>query len=74
MGSYAGSSDWDELPARASSETFRPQPTSAPAAAAPGPAEEPAEETLAGPDGPAARKRLNAIFAFDTTGSMTPWV
>ncbi len=77
MGSYAGSSDWDELPARASSETFRPQPTSAPTAAkgaAPGPAEEPAEEALDGRDGPAQRKRLNAIFAFDTTGSMTPWV
>lgn len=73
MGSYAGSSDWDDLPARASFETFRPQPTGAPTAA-PTPPGEPAEEAGAPLDGPAERKRLNAIFAFDTTGSMTPWV
>ena len=77
MGSYAGSSDWDDLPTRASFETFRPQPAVASTQAskvAGQPSDEATEETDAPLDGPAQRKRLNAIFAFDTTGSMTPWV
>jgi hypothetical protein len=73
MGSYAGSSDWDDLPAQASFETFRPRPIGSPPAApkSDSPAEEEPEATL---EAPAVRKRLNAIIAFDTTGSMTPWV
>lgn len=79
MGSYAGSSDWDDLPAPASFETFRPQPTAAQATSAgsapgAGPIVAPNEEAEAPLDAPSQRKRLNAIFAFDTTGSMTPWV
>jgi hypothetical protein len=68
MGSYAGGSDWDELPERASFEAFKPRPAAAPAAAQ----EEP--ELRLGAPGPGRKKRLDAIFAFDTTGSMTPWV
>jgi hypothetical protein len=72
VGSYAGSSDWDELPTAASFETFRPQPAATtPTTAAPPPA--PADENDAF-DAPSVRKRLNAIIAFDTTGSMTPLV
>ena len=72
MGSYAGSSDWDDLPTRASFETFRPQPIVTPTPGSKPPA--PGEEADVALEAPAARKRLNAIFAFDTTGSMTPWV
>jgi hypothetical protein len=67
MGSYSGSSDWDDLPERASFEAFKPQPIAPPVEKS---REE--EEPLDG--APTVKKRLNAIFAFDTTGSMTPWV
>src|SRR5262245_881825 len=68
MGSYSGTSDWDELPAQASFEAFRPRP----AAPAPAPPVADAEPELEG--APEVKKRLNAIYAFDTTGSMTPWI
>lgn len=73
MGSYTGGSDWDELPSRSSFESFKPQPISkAPQdSPAPPPAED--EKPVTGEEG-AEKKRLNAVFAFDTTGSMTPWV
>ena len=81
MGSYSGSSDWDDLPERASFEAFRPRPAGATAPASPPatvgpapPAGEPAEAPLDAGAGAAVKKRLDAIFAFDTTGSMTPWV
>jgi hypothetical protein len=71
MGSYEGSSDWDDLPARASFATFKPRPAAQ--------AEEPAppggnQDDDIALDARPARPRLNAIFAFDTTGSMTKWV
>src|SRR5262249_40196058 len=72
MGSYSGSSDWDDLPAPQSFAAFKPAaaPAAPPTPAAPA-AEREAPLALA-PG--AVRKRLNAIFAFDTTGSMTPWI
>jgi hypothetical protein len=76
MGSYSGGSDWDDLPERESFEAFHPQPAAA--------RQQPSApvQPLAVPDsggevlleGPAQKKRINAIIAFDTTGSMTPWV
>jgi hypothetical protein len=73
MGSYSGSSDWDDLPERASFEAFKPQPV-VPAEPVAKPREPREEEESLGGAAPAVKKRLNAIFAFDTTGSMTPWV
>jgi hypothetical protein len=68
MGSYSGGSDWDDLPERESFEAFRPQPA----------ASLPAKQVVADDESidasPADKKRINAIIAFDTTGSMTPWV
>ncbi len=79
MGSYAGSSDWDDMPSRSSFSTFKPKarrqqrrkPASGAKAAAPPVVDDDADLVT---EGPADRKRLNVIFAFDTTGSMTPWV
>lgn len=86
MGSYAGSSDWDVLPSEASFRAFKPRAAATgtgSAGATSGPADRSAA-TVATPDsedmevsapgGGPSRKRLNAIFAFDTTGSMTPYV
>jgi hypothetical protein len=68
VGSYSGSSDWDDLPAPSSFAAFKPSSTTPPPVA-------PRTEEEAQLEGaPAVRRRLNAIFAFDTTGSMTPWV
>ena len=64
MGSYAGSSDWDDLPDASSFDAFRPKPAA--------PAQETTDVDVTPTSGP--RRRLNAIFAFDTTGSMTKWV
>ena len=72
MGSYSGGSDWDDLPERASFEAFHPQPAPAKAAA---PAKEMKHDEEAPLEGsPTEKKRINAVIAFDTTGSMTPWV
>ena len=68
MGSYAGSSDWDDLPVASSFDAFRPKPAE-PAVPAPVEGTDVDVPASAGP-----RRRLNAIFAFDTTGSMTKWV
>ncbi len=72
MGSYSGTSDWDDLPARDSFEAFRPKPADSAPAPAPASAVSSEEPQLEG--APTVKKKLNAIFAFDTTGSMTPWV
>jgi len=69
MGSYAGGSDWDELPERESFEAFKPRPAAA-APAVPDEDEAPIDLVAA----PGRKPRLDAIFAFDTTGSMTPWI
>lgn len=78
MGSYAGSSDWDDLPSRSSYSTFKPrrrrQQARKPARAEAAPATPPDDDADLVTSGPEDRKRLNVIFAFDTTGSMTPWV
>jgi hypothetical protein len=71
MGSYAGSSDWDDVPTRQSVSTFKPRPAAKTPAPADPPREAPEAELTATR---AERRRLNAIFAFDTTGSMTPWI
>jgi hypothetical protein len=74
MGSYSGSSDWDDLPAPQSFAAFKPAAAEPAAPPAPAPvADADADESLAVARG-ATKKRLNAIFAFDTTGSMTPWI
>jgi hypothetical protein len=67
MGSYAGSSDWDDVPSESSFEAFRPRPVEAAS-----PPVIDAELDLPVPTGPG--RRLNVILAFDTTGSMTQWV
>jgi hypothetical protein len=68
MGSYAGGSDWDAIPSAESFASFKPTP------AAPTPAPAPDEDAKGFTTGARGKKQLNAIFAFDTTGSMTPWV
>jgi hypothetical protein len=66
MGSYSGSSDWDDLPSSSDSATFAPQPV--------------AQKTKDADDeplavaAPATKKPLDLILAFDTTGSMRPWI
>jgi Mg-chelatase subunit ChlD len=62
MGSYAGSSDWDEVPAAGDAVRFSPAP-----------AKEAEEELLAGTAG-RPQQPLDLILAFDTTGSMRPWI
>jgi hypothetical protein len=72
MGSYSGGSDWDELPDRASFEVFRPKPTEPSTPVKP---PESADDTIVDVrDTAHQKKRMNAVIAFDTTGSMTPWV
>ncbi|MBI3267536.1 MAG: VWA domain-containing protein [Planctomycetes bacterium] len=76
MGSYSGGSDWDDVPAASSFSAFKPTqstPSTPSAPRAPAPGEPEAEEPLAAPAS-GTKARLNAIFAFDTTGSMTPYV
>ena len=67
MGSYSGSSDWDDVPSTTDAARFAPTPAVRPKAAAGD--DEPL--TLA-PGG--ERKPLDLILAFDTTGSMRPWI
>jgi len=75
MGSYEGSSDWDDLPQSASFASFKPQPMDGrtePAAPRPQSGAEAGEPQLELEGrAPAVRHRLNALFALDTTGSMT---
>lgn len=67
MGSYAGSSDWDDVPSVTDAARFAPRPAGAPAT----PVEK--EEELA-VDGARRTKPLALILAFDVTGSMSPWI
>lgn len=71
MGSYAGGSDWDDLPAAESFEAFRPKPAQKAAPHAPA---EPEPSDAVEAEAREGRPRLDVIVAFDTTGSMTPWV
>lgn len=66
MGSYAGSSDWDDLPAAGDAARFAP---TAAAARPPDGDDEPLALERSG-----AQKPLDLILAFDTTGSMRPWI
>jgi Mg-chelatase subunit ChlD len=65
MGSYAGSSDWDELPSSGDAARFTP-------ARAPATAEGEDEPLVVERQG--ATAPLDLILAFDTTGSMRPWI
>lgn len=74
MGSYAGSSDWDDLPSSTSFRAFKPRSSrTGQQPAAPAPSDAAGSEVEIG-DVAGDRKRLNCILAFDTTGSMTRWV
>lgn len=64
MGSYAGSSDWDDAPSSSDTSSFTVSP-SAPAA--------PKEDEGLG-EVARSTKPLDLILAFDTTGSMRPYV
>jgi Mg-chelatase subunit ChlD len=66
MGSYSGSSDWDDLPSATDSARFVPAPAKPQARDAD---DEPLTVTPQG-----QRKPLDLILAFDTTGSMRPWI
>jgi hypothetical protein len=72
MGSYAGSSDWDDLPSTTDSQRFRPRPASGTPASGGTPAAAPADDEIQFE----ARqtKPLALILAFDTTGSMRPYI
>jgi hypothetical protein len=65
MGSYAGSSDWDEIPSTSEVQRFAPTR----AAAVPAAVVADGDERLA-LDGARRRGPLDLILAFDTTGSM----
>jgi hypothetical protein len=72
MGSYSGGSDWDQLPDRSSFEVFRPKPIEPSTSAK---SEDDTETPIVEfKDSAHQKKQMNAIIAFDTTGSMTPWV
>lgn len=66
MGSYAGSSDWDDLPSHTDARRFRPSRAATPA------------QKDAGEDdlelGEGTTTPFDLILAFDTTGSMRPWI
>src|SRR6478609_9014439 len=65
MGSYSGSSDWDDLPSSTDSATFAPKPVVQQKDAD----DEPLSVTPQGD-----KKPLDLILAFDTTGSRRPWI
>lgn len=65
MGSYEGSSDWDDLPAAGDAARFVPARTETPSPSD----DEPLTLTRG-----AAEKPLDLILAFDTTGSMRPYI
>lgn len=64
MGSYAGSSDWDDVPASTDAARFAPTPAAA----------KEVEEELVTDGAAGSRKPLDLLLAFDTTGSMRPWI
>jgi Mg-chelatase subunit ChlD len=66
MGSYSGSSDWDDLPAAGDAARFAPTPAK--------PKEKDTDDEPLTGTGPATRKPLDLILAFDTTGSMRAWI
>jgi Mg-chelatase subunit ChlD len=69
MGSYEGSSDWDDYPTRSDTSRFRP----APSATAPKELQQPADdETIELAEH--STKPINLILAFDTTGSMRAYI
>jgi len=71
MGSYSGSSDWDELPSAADAARFAPRAADGKAGGGADGAGE--DETVAAESG-ARRGPLDLILAFDTTGSMRPYI
>jgi Mg-chelatase subunit ChlD len=64
MGSYSGSSDWDDLPSAGDAARFAPAPAK--------PKDQDDEPLTLSAEGP--KKPLDLILAFDTTGSMRPWI
>ncbi len=70
MGSYAGSSDWDDLPSRSATRRFSPARRSK--------VKKPKKKDPAHKDLELQRSEtatpLNLILAFDTTGSMRPYI
>jgi Mg-chelatase subunit ChlD len=85
MGSYSGSSDWDDLPSAADAKRFAPRAARTPAGASPAGAAPGRETARAGRRDRAdeeamlevgARRPgpLQLILAFDTTGSMRPYI
>lgn len=66
MGSYAGSSDWDDLPAATDSARFAPKPVAKPA--------EESEQLADLGAGQRSSRPLDLVLAFDTTGSMRPYI
>ncbi|MBI3267542.1 MAG: VWA domain-containing protein [Planctomycetes bacterium] len=74
MGSYSGSSDWDDVPSVTDAQRFSPAPAPAPASPAAKTTRDDAEEPLDLTPGGVAGKPLNLILAFDTTGSMRAFI
>jgi hypothetical protein len=75
MGSYAGSSDWDDVPSRSDAQRFSPgQPATAADKVTPGSGDGGAPEEELTLERGAASKPLDLILAFDTTGSMRPYI
>jgi Mg-chelatase subunit ChlD len=73
MGSYSGSSDWDDLPSAGDAARFTPAPaTTTTATTTPVVHDKDDEPLTLTPQ--AQRKPLDLILAFDTTGSMRPWI
>ncbi len=68
MGSYSGSSDWDDVPSR--SDVRRFAPTRKKKASAAG--EDQGDDDLELEDG--STQPLTLLLAFDTTGSMRDWI
>ncbi len=71
MGSYAGSSDWDDFPSRTDSRRFSPTRTTAKKKKTK--KKDPAQKDLV-LERAESSKPLNLILAFDTTGSMRPYI
>jgi Mg-chelatase subunit ChlD len=65
MGSYAGSSDWDDVPSTTDAQRFAPSRKVD--------ATEAADENLV-LERPTTSKPLNLVMAFDTTGSMRAYI
>jgi Mg-chelatase subunit ChlD len=65
MGSYAGSSDWDDLPATADAARFTPARAAAAA---------PEDDDRLEVERKGTTRPLDLVLGFDTTGSMRPWI